>query len=102
VNAAEGLRQRERFFEHWTLKESFTKALGVGLTADVSCFTFDVDREPIALTCEGSVSDHERTAGWRFRLFRPTPEHILAVTSSDGASVHLSELSLAETLQEVG
>lgn len=32
VRALAGLAQRERFFRHWTLKEAYLKALGVGIS----------------------------------------------------------------------
>lgn len=59
ISEEEGLR---RFFWMWTLKEAYTKALGMGLGFDFSRVEFDVP--------EGMVRvDGEVPRGWRFHKF---------------------------------
>src|SRR5262249_34435137 len=44
-----GAEQRDRFFEYWTLKESFIKAMGVGISMGLKTFSFDPDANPIRI-----------------------------------------------------
>lgn len=89
-------RRSERFLEYWTLKESYIKATGKGLSMPLDRFSFHLDEGPririsFAPGCEGSPRL------WQFALLRPTPAHVLAlgVRSPGGAQV---EITLRETL----
>ncbi|KAL0949571.1 hypothetical protein HGRIS_009620 [Hohenbuehelia grisea] len=55
----EGLR---RFFWMWTMKEAYTKALGIGLGFDFKRVEYDVPEEVIRV-------DGEVPKGWEFRKF---------------------------------
>jgi len=70
--------QRDRFFQYWTLKESFIKAVGVGVAFGLSRFSFDLDQDPIRVAFEAGVS--EDPACWQFTQHRPTFEHLLATS----------------------
>jgi 4'-phosphopantetheinyl transferase len=72
--------QAARFFELWTLKEAFAKALGVGLSQSLDATCFDLAGESIAC----SLPDGVRADTWQFALYRPTADHRLAVAVSDG------------------
>ena len=72
-----------RFFELWTLKEAFAKALGVGLAQALDATTFEL-AAPGAIAC--TLPPGVVPAMWQFALFAPTREHRLAVAVSDGSA----------------
>lgn len=69
--------QRERFFTYWTLKESYIKARGMGLSLPLAHFAFEVgDTASIEIAFDAALDDDP--ARWRFGVVRPGPEHALA------------------------
>lgn len=76
-------RQQDRFFDYWTLKESYIKARGMGLALPLGRFSFFPDRRPITIATEPSLQDDPAT--WQFELFSPTPRHRAAVSVRRGA-----------------
>ncbi|MDA0167636.1 4'-phosphopantetheinyl transferase superfamily protein [Solirubrobacter taibaiensis] len=77
ANAGDDRARADRFVDFWVLKESYTKALGVGLSRRMSTFGFDLG--PPAVT----VTDEERDPGerrdWQFELLRIGPRHACGV-----------------------
>lgn len=75
--------QPGRFFEYWTLKESYIKARGEGMSIalDQLGFTFP-GAAGIALSIDPRQADH--ASSWRFLQFRLTPSHLVAVCSDIG------------------
>jgi 4'-phosphopantetheinyl transferase len=70
--------RRDRFFDLWTLKEAFVKALGVGLSMSLASLAFTVDPAG-GITLEAPADIDTKT--WQFGLFTPAPRYRLAVAA---------------------
>ncbi len=72
-------QKAEGFFNCWTRKEAYLKAVGEGLAAPLDSFdvTLVPGEAPRMLTLEG---DARRAAGWSFTHVRPGAEYIGALT----------------------
>ncbi|MDP1929824.1 MAG: 4'-phosphopantetheinyl transferase superfamily protein [Gammaproteobacteria bacterium] len=69
--------RRSRFFDLWTLKEAWIKALGMGLAMPLHSFSFDFSESRIAISfaCERN-DDPTRWQFWQWRL---STEHQVAL-----------------------
>lgn len=75
--------QRGRFFRLWTLKESYLKARGAGLSLPLGLFSFAFDAAGgVTLAFRPGLDD--RAERWRFFESRPTPTHALAFAAPCG------------------
>lgn len=79
----------DRFFDYWTLKESYIKALGKGLTLPLESFALVLDEGggPIRLRVFPPIEDDP--ASWQFHLCSPRPRHRLALAVRKGAGPEL-------------
>lgn len=75
----------ERFFEYWTLKESYIKARGMGLSLPLDRFYF---RFPENGVVRVSFDDGLDTPeDWCFWQYRPQPEYLLALCARRQAGI---------------
>jgi len=75
--------QRSRFFDYWTLKESYIKARGRGLSLPLGKFAFTLASGQTP-TIEIDPSLEDESTAWQFALHSPTPKHRLAVAVGRG------------------
>ena len=69
--------RRDRFFSYWTLKESYIKARGMGLSLPLDAFWFELGgTSPLLCVTDRCPDIPDR---WRFYQHAPTDEHMMAV-----------------------
>lgn len=80
-------RRAHRFFELWTLKESYIKARGMGLQIPLDSFGFALDdaHDRIGFALRGDARG-DSAPHRHFWQLRPTPEHMVAVCAATDAS----------------
>jgi 4'-phosphopantetheinyl transferase len=72
-------RWRDRFLQYWTLKESYLKARGLGISVHLADLSFSLHGAEVRLSHRGSVlSDTDR---WAFELITLHADHYLAVAA---------------------
>ena len=94
-------RQR-RFFDYWTLKESYIKARGLSLALPVDRFAFTLSANGKAnLRIDPALGDG---APWQFTRHWPTSEHIVSVCVTrrrdEDAKIILGWHSLARSISD--
>jgi len=69
--------RRDRFFSYWTLKESYIKARGMGLSLPLDAFWFELGGTSPLLCVTDRCPDIPNR--WRFYQHAPTDEHMMAI-----------------------
>lgn len=80
--------QHRRFFAYWTLKESYIKARGLGLSVPLASFAFSLEGSSPTVRCEVELGDPGEA--WQFQQLWPTPRHAAAVAVRRGADAPLT------------
>jgi 4'-phosphopantetheinyl transferase len=84
LNAQPLAARHERFFYYWTLKESYIKAIGTGLSTPLNKFSFGIGGNgELRLSFDGLPDD---PANWRCWLIKPDAGHVVAVCSERSQS----------------
>ncbi len=72
-------KMQDRFFHYWTLKESYIKARGMGLSLPLEQFTFHISEDkPLHISFDPRLDDVPNR--WQFWLLKPTNYHYTAVS----------------------
>ena len=82
--AATDAQRHERFFELWTLKEAYAKALGQGLNLDLQSFSVELDAAQPRIV--EHAPDGSRPSTCRCRLHVPLPGYRLALVVRDATT----------------
>jgi 4'-phosphopantetheinyl transferase len=71
-------RRLDRFFQHWTFKEAYIKARGMGVSIPLQGFGMQLTQDCVAkLDIAPELAD--RSSRWQFWQIRPSPDHVLAI-----------------------
>ncbi len=85
IRAAPPAEQPVRFFTSWTLKESYMKARGLGMSLPLD--QFSIELVPGAAPRLHVTPAWDDGVAWRFEVLRPTPHHIAAVCHDASSAV---------------
>jgi len=83
VRAQPPERRARRFFEYWTLKESYIKARGLGLRLPLDQFAFDIGHDKVGVSFTSPALDHTR---WRFASVDAAPAYLIAIGAETGGT----------------
>ncbi len=68
-----------RFFDYWSLKESYIKAKGKGLAISLGKFSFSLNHRPIAFSADEDLE--ESGVNWTFQLLDVGSQHVAAIAT---------------------
>lgn len=101
LRALPAAEQGDVFFRYWTLKESYIKARGAGLSIPLESFSFHIGEDGSAVL----ASDVDDSAGrhWQFRTFPAGPQLSVAVAlrgEIQQLNLHWSTIDVVESLAD--
>jgi 4'-phosphopantetheinyl transferase len=89
----EALRSRDRpslFWDIWTLKESYIKARGLGLSIAMNQFSFSLDSDRIEF--EEQFTSPRAGPNWHFWQLYPSSSHVAAICMQTNGGSHNLEI----------
>ncbi len=89
-------RQKDRFFEYWTFKESYIKARGMGLSLPLDQFSFEL-LQAGAVSFRVAPELEDRASRWRFCQLRPSSDYIVALCV-ESVGEQVTPVSLIRTM----
>jgi 4'-phosphopantetheinyl transferase len=93
---------RERFFDLWTLKESFMKARGEGISLGLNNFSFEFgtahDEQPTSIGVQFAEVLRDEPLDWQFWLSIPAPSYRLALAWHRPPALGIPRIRLFYTL----
>jgi len=93
--------QISRFFDYWTLKESYIKARGMGLALPLAHFSFSISSgAPVRIRFAPELEDDPRA--WQFELCDLSPRHRAAVALRGGGTGFKLRIASASRLLRGG
>ncbi len=80
--------QESRFFDYWTLKESYIKARGMGLSIPLDQFSFHLRQEEPNLAISIDERQNDPPARWQFKQWELAPSFKAALALEREAGAH--------------
>jgi 4'-phosphopantetheinyl transferase len=80
LRVLDGSRKQDRFFQYWTLKESYIKARGMGLSLPLDQFTFHLPVEGASMSLSFDPRLQDDPGHWQCWLLEPAPGHYAAIS----------------------
>nr|XP_040564267.1 L-aminoadipate-semialdehyde dehydrogenase-phosphopantetheinyl transferase-like [Lepeophtheirus salmonis] len=98
------LIRSDLFYRHWCLKESFVKALGVGLTICLKSLSFEIESELNLSTPISNTSlfiQNKKLKNWTFQENRLDLEHTVCVALSDASVSEPTRFYFFEDINDI-
>lgn len=97
------LKQLGRFYRHWSLKESFLKAIGIGITINLQEVCFEVHTPDLKVnewTCDTMVYFQNEKQNWEFQEMLLDEEHCVAIAlDHSNNQIEVKELSFSDLMK---